>query len=63
MRWWDRLLGRPLPPESHEDEQAQDEAALRDLRSSFRRVHARADRIERELLRINEEYRRKQGLR
>lgn len=52
MKWLDRLLGKPT-----EDERT-DEEALTELRSSFRRVHRRTDRLEAELLRINAELRK-----
>jgi len=39
MKWWDRLLGR-APTRQEEDEEA-----LRELRTSFREVRRRTNRI------------------
>jgi hypothetical protein len=53
VKWLDRVLGRPEP-----DERDEDERALEDLRSSFKRVHQRTKRLEQELLRVNADLRR-----
>jgi hypothetical protein len=52
--WLDRLLGRKPA-----DDDAEDRAALNDLRSSFARVHRRTDRLEQELTRINRDLRKR----
>lgn len=60
MKWWERMLGRQ-PPHDDKAEREEDRAALRDLRASFDRVHDRTDRLEAELLRINDQLRRARG--
>ena len=55
MRWLDRLLGKPTP----ETERDQDKRALRELNDAFDQVHARTERLERELLRVNAEMRQR----
>jgi hypothetical protein len=42
VRWFNRLLGRP---DSEREERAKDEQSLRELRSSFKNVGARTDRL------------------
>ena len=52
MSWLDRLLGRD-PPEV-KSERAKDKAALSDLHRSFEAVSERTQRLEAELLRVNQ---------
>ena len=55
MKWLDRLLGRPTPASERE----QDLRALKDLRISFDKVYRRTERLERELVRVNTELRKR----
>ena len=57
MKWLDRLLGRPTSA----DEREQDRRAIKELHQSFDKVASRTERLERELLRVNAELRRKVG--
>ena len=54
VRWLDRLLGKPTP----ETERETDKRALRELHTAFNNVQGRTERLERELLRVNDQLRR-----
>ena len=51
-------MGRWIPEDSHLD-QAEDDAAISELRTSFKRVHNRVNTLEAELERVNAQLRRR----
>lgn len=56
MKWLDRLLGRSGSSMARERDSEEDDAALGRLRSSFREVRGRTDRIEKDYRSIIADY-------